>query len=133
MLSGFSVFQTLGLDTTDFHFLEWGWFVLQFLIYLLDLFRRLGTHSVFHLFSEAVNRCRRDGFLRPHDSHDFGPVVVDITLLQLVADGVDYPIGEQPKEEVGVAVVILVVVDGSELEVGLALAIGGHPCGGRRV
>ena len=36
---------------------------------------------------------------------------------------VDYPVGEQPKEEVRVTVVILGVINGSEVNVGLALAI----------
>ena len=49
--------------------------------------------------------------------------MVDITLLQLVADSVDYPVGEQSKEEMRVTVVILLVVYGPEFEVGLALAI----------
>ena len=51
------------------------------------------------------------------------PQKLDKKLLGFIMYSVDYPVGEQSKEEVRVTVVILGVVNGSEVEVGLALAI----------
>ena len=46
-------------------------------------------------------------------------------LFEFVSYGVDYPIGQQPEEKVCVRAVVLLVVDGSEVEVSFQLPIGG--------
>ena len=44
-------------------------------------------------------------------------------LLEFVADGVDYPIGQQTEEEVCVRVLIALVVYGAQLKVRLQLSV----------
>ena len=44
-------------------------------------------------------------------------------LLEFVADGVDYPIGQQTEEEVCVRVLIALVVYGAQFKVRLQLAV----------
>ena len=56
-------------------------------------------------------------------------------MLEFIADGVDYPIGQQGEEEVRVRVLIALVVYGAQFKVRLQLAtafedgVGGEECG----
>ena len=79
------------------------------------------TH--FHPFAQSVVGLSGDGLLRGEDALYLCPVVGNAVLLEFVADGVDYPIGQQTEEEVCVRVLIALVVYGAQLKVRLQLSV----------
>lgn len=50
--------------------------------------------------------------------------MIDSLLLKLVTDGVDYPIGQQAKEEVGIGAFIFLMIDGTQFQVRFQLTVG---------
>ena len=79
------------------------------------------TH--FHPFAQSVVGLSGDGLLRGEDALYLCPVVGNAVLLEFVADGVDYPIGQQTEEEVCVRVLIALVVYGAQFKIRLQLAV----------
>ena len=75
--------------------------------------------------SKCVRGLCRDSLLRLHHPDYFRPVGSVPFLFEFVSYGVDYPIGQQPEEKVCVRAVVLLVVDGPEVEVCFQLPIGG--------
>ena len=76
------------------------------------------------LLSKGVCSFRGDRLLRRQPSDYFCPKTSLSGLLELVADGVDYPVCEQAEKEVGVRPVILLVVYRAQIEVSLQLVVG---------
>ena len=67
---------------------------------------------------------RCDGLLCGELSDDLRPVVVDTFLLEFIAYGVHYPIGQQTKEQVRVRVIVFLMIDRPQVKVVLQLAVG---------
>ena len=73
--------------------------------------------------SKGICRLCRDGLLRAHYADYLRPVGGVALLFELIAYCVDYPVGKQSGEEVGIGAVILLVVDGTQVEAGLELSV----------
>ena len=75
------------------------------------------------LLSKGVRGFRGDRLLRGQPSNYFCPKTSLSGLLELVADGVDYPISQQTEEKVRVGFLIALVVYGALLKVRLQLSV----------
>ena len=76
------------------------------------------------LLSKGVGGFRGDRLLRGQPPDNLRPKAGLSGLLELVADGVDYPVCKQAEEEVGIRPVVLLVMYRTQVQVGLQLAVG---------
>ena len=87
-------------------------------------FRGTAALTQLHFFPKSIDRFRSDKFLCAHAPHDLGPVGFFTTLLELMPDGVDHPVGKKPEEDVRIRAAVFLVIYGTQAQVCLQLPVG---------